>query len=67
MRFPFRRRVRQPVVRVAGSSGLKTLAVGALFLVIGAGALERLGYPVPGVSEVLEYFQSVGRLADLLS
>ena len=67
MRFPFRRRVRQPVVRVAGSSGLKTLAAGAVVLLFGASAMERLGYPVPGISEVLEYLQSVGRLADLLS
>jgi hypothetical protein len=67
MRFHFRRRVRQPVVRVAGSSALKTLAAGAVFLLIAAGAFERMGYPVPGVSEVLEYLQSVGRLADVLS
>ena len=68
MRFNLRRRsARQQVVRVAGSSALKTLAAGAMFLVIGAGALERLGYPVPGVSELLEYFQSVGQLADVLS
>ena len=67
MRFNFRRRVRQPVVRVAGSSALKTLSAGALFLFFGAAALERLGYPVPGVSELLDYLQSVGRLSDLLS
>lgn len=67
MRFHVRRRARQPTVRVAGSSGLKTLAAGALFLLFGAAALERLGYPVPGVSEMLEYLQSVGRLADVLS
>ena len=67
MRFPVRRRVRQPVVRVAGSSALKTLAAGALFLFGGAAVMSRLGYPVPGVSEVLKYFESVGRLADLLS
>jgi hypothetical protein len=67
MRFHFRRRVRQPVVRVAGSSALKTLAAGALFLVFGAAALDGLGYPVPGVSELLDYLQSVGRLADVLS
>ena len=67
MRFHFRRRVRQPVVRVAGSSALKTLSAGALFLVFGAAALERFGYPVPGVSELLDYLQSVGRLSDLLS
>lgn len=67
MRFPFRRGARQQVVRVAGSSALKTLAAGAVFLVLGAGTLERLGYPVPGVSELLEYLQSVGRLADVLS
>lgn len=66
MRFHFRRRVRQPVVRVAGSSALKTLAAGVLFFVFGVVALERLGYPVPGVSEMLEYLQSVGRLADAL-
>ena len=67
MRFHFRRHARRPEVRVAGSSALKTLSAGALFLVFGAAALERLGYPLPGVSEVLDYLQSVGRLADLLS
>ena len=68
MRFHFRRRgARQPTLRVAGSSALKTLAAGAVVLLFGAAAMERLGYPVPGVSELLEYVHSVGRLADLLS
>ena len=67
MRFPFRRRARQQVVRVAGSSALKTLAAGAVVLLFGAAAMERLGYPVPGVSDVLHYLESVGRLADALS
>ena len=67
MRFPFRRRARQPVVQVAGSSALKTLSAGALFLFFGAAVMSRLGYPVPGVSEMLEYLQSVGQLADVLS
>ncbi len=67
MRFQLRRRARQPVAQVAGSSALKTLATGAVFLFFGAAAMSRLGYPVPGVSEMLEYLQSVGRLADLLS
>jgi hypothetical protein len=66
MRFHIRRRVRQPTLRVAGSA-LKTLAVSALFLFGGGAVMSRLGYPVPGVSEMLEYLQSVGRLADLLS
>lgn len=67
MRFHLRRRARQPVARVAGSSALKTLAAGAVFLFFGAGLMSRLGHPVPGVSEVLEYLRSVERLADLLS
>ena len=67
MRYRMRRRARQPVVRVAGSSGLKTLAAGAVFLFGGSAALSWLGYPVPGVSELMDYMQSVGRLADLLS
>ena len=66
MRFHVRRRVRQPVARVTGSA-LKTLAAGALFLFGGGAVMGRLGYPVPGVSELLEYLESVGRLADLLS
>ncbi len=67
MRFHVRRRARQPVARVAGSSALKTLAAGAVFLLFGAAALERMGYPVAGASELLKYLESVGRLADLLS
>ena len=67
MRFHVRRRARQPVVQVAGSSALKTLSAGTLFLFFGAAVMSRLGYPVPGVSELLEYLQSVGRLSDLLS
>ena len=67
MCFHVRRRLRQPVVRVAESSALKTLAASAVFLFFGATALERMGYPVPGVSELLEYLGSVGRLADFLS
>ncbi len=66
MRFHVRRRLRQPVVRVAGSA-LRTLAAGALLLFGGSAVLGWLGYPVPGVSELLKYFESVGRLADLLS
>ena len=46
---------------------MKTLAAGALFLFGGAAVMRRLGYPVPGVPELLDYLQSVGRLADLLS
>ena len=67
MRFHLRRRARQPVVQVAGSSALKTLAAGALFMFFGAAVMSRLGYPVPGVSELLDYLQSVGQLADVLS
>lgn len=67
MRFHVRRRARQPIVRVAGSSALRTLAAGAVFLFFGSAVMGRLGYPVPGVSELLEYLQSVERLADLLS
>jgi hypothetical protein len=67
MRFHFRRRFRQPVVQVAESSALKTLGASAAFLFFGAAALKRLGYPVPGASELLECLQSVGRLADFLS
>ena len=67
MRFHVRRRLRQPVLRVAESSALKTLTAGALFLFFGATALDRLGYPVPGVSEMLQYLESVGQLADFLS
>jgi hypothetical protein len=66
MRFHVRRRARQPITR-AGGSALRTLAAGALFLFGGGAVLGRLGYPVPGVSELLGYLESVGQLADLLS
>ena len=66
MRFHVRRRARQPVARVAGSA-LRTLTASAFFLFGGGAVMGRLGYPVPGVSELLEYLESVGRLAELLS
>lgn len=47
-------------------SALKTAAACAVFLLC-AGALMRwMGYDVPGVEQLREYFRSVGRLSDIL-
>ena len=66
MRFKIRKWLWRPVEFVLGAA-LRTFVMSVVF-VAGASALMRwMGYEVPGVSQVLEYFGSVARLSDLLS
>ena len=47
-------------------SALKTVVACAVFLVCAGAIMRWLGYDVPGVEQLREYFRSVGRLSDVL-
>ena len=66
MRFGVRRWLWRPLEYLAVSA-LKTVAAGVVFIACSAALMSWLGYPVPGLSELREYFEGVGRLSDLLS
>ena len=48
-------------------SALKTVLLGALFLVCGALVLRLMGYDAPSLHQWQEYLQSVTRLSGILS
>jgi hypothetical protein len=48
-------------------SAAKTVLVCAVFLFCAGLLMRWLGYDVPGVQQLQEYFRSVGRLSDIFS
>ena len=66
MRFQVRKWLWRPVEYVLAAT-LKAFVMGAVFVVCASVLMRWLGYDVPGLSQMGEYFQSVARLSDLLS
>jgi hypothetical protein len=48
-------------------SAVKTAVMGALFLICAGVVMQWMGYPVPSLRQVEQYFESVTRLSDILS
>lgn len=48
-------------------SAVKTAVMGALFLICAGAVMRWMGYPVPSLRQVEQYFESVTRLSDILS
>ena len=53
--------------RLALAAVLRLLVTCVVFVVCAAVALRLLGYELPGASELEQYMESIGRLADVLS
>ena len=48
------------------AAAFKTVVACAVFLVCAGAIMRWMGYDVPGVEQLREYFRSVGRLSDVL-
>ncbi len=53
-------------VELVAVSALKTVVACAVFLLCAGAIMRWMGYDVPGVEQLREYFRSVGRLSDIL-
>lgn len=54
-------------LKLAFRVALRVLVSGVVFLLCTATTMRLLGYALPGASDVENYFESIKRLADVLS
>lgn len=66
MRLRVLRALRVPARRLCRAA-LRAFVTGLIFAVCFAAALRIMGVPVPGPSELMDKFESVSRLAEILS
>lgn len=54
-------------LRLLLAAALRMLLTAAVFVVCAAVALRLMGYELPGASQLEQYLESIGQLADVLS